>query len=412
MNRQKTRRTLTPVRRPATGSVSSARSEAASPGMWVVLAAISVATGCFRETDVGDRAAPAAASVRVETVAEGLVVPWGVAFAPDGRIFVTERPGRVRVIEDGVLRPAPWVDLAGSVAATGEAGLMGIALAPDFTRTGYVVVCITQRRRVPGGMANDVMRFTDREGYGTEPSIIVTGLPAAMFHAGCAVGFGPDGMLYVTSGDARRPSEAGRQGSLVGKVLRYTPEGEIPTDNPFPDSPVYASGLRNTQGLAWHPVTGDLFATEHGPSGFPDERFRRNDDEVNVILRGADYGWPAVSGARGGDRFVQPLSVWSPAVAPSGIAFYEGSHEPWRGSLFVGMLRGQQLQRLELALDRDGRLPWRVRREEVYLDEEVGRIRAVAMGPDGDLYMTTSNRDGRGPAASNDDRVLRIVPVP
>jgi glucose/arabinose dehydrogenase len=350
--------------------------------------------------------------VRVETVAEGLLVPWGIAFAPDGRIFVTERPGRIRVIEDGVLRPEPWTNLQGSVATTGEAGLMGIAVAPDFARTGHVFACVTQRRRVPGGAANDVMRFTDRDGSGTEPTIVVMDLPAAMFHAGCAVGFGPDRMLYVTTGDARRPSEAGRQGSLVGKLLRYTAEGGIPADNPFPDSPVYASGLRNAQGLAWHPQTGDLFATEHGPSGFPDERFRRNDDEVNVILRGADYGWPAVAGARGGDRFVLPLAVWSPAVAPSGVAIYNGLHEPWQGSAFVGMLRGQQLQRLALARSPGTRPPWQVTREEVFLDEELGRIRAVAMGPDGYLYITTSNRDGRGAAAPEDDRVLRLIPVP
>ena len=385
---------------------------ATSLGWWLAVGAASVTSGCFHETDVGSRAAPATGSVTVETVAEGLAVPWGVAFAPDGRIFVTERPGRIRVIENGVLRPEPWISLEGGIGATGEAGLMGIAVSPDFAETGHVFVCVTQRRRVPGGAANDVMRFTDRDGSGTEPTIIVMDLPAAMFHAGCALAFGPDGMLYVTVGDARRPSEAGRQRSLVAKVLRYTPEGGIPEDNPFPDSPVYASGLRNSQGLAWHPETGDLFATEHGPSGFPDERFRRNDDEVNVILRGADYGWPAVSGARGGDRFVLPLTVWSPAVAPSGIAVYDGPFEEWRGSVFVGMLRGQQLQRLVLAPAPEKRLPWRVTREEVYLDEELGRIRAVAMGPDGYLYLTTSNRDGRGAAALNDDRLLRLIPMP
>ncbi len=385
------------------------RSRAVSAGVCLAVVPGFVVSACFRETDVGGRAVPATGSATVETVAEGLVVPWGVAFTPDGRILVTERPGRIRVVENGILREEPWINLEGSVGATGEAGLMGIAVSPDFAETGHVFVCITQRRRVPGGAANDVMRYSDRDGSGTEPTIIVMGLPAAMFHAGCAVAFGPDGMLYVTTGDARRPSEAGRQGSLVGKVLRYTPDGQIPADNPFPDSPVWASGLRNAQGLAWHPEAGDLFATEHGPSGFPDERFRRNDDEVNVILRGADYGWPAVSGARGGDRFVLPLTVWGPAVAPSGIAFYDGPDEAWRGSVFVGTLRGQQLQRLVLAPAPGARPPWRITREEVYLDEELGRIRAVAMGPDGFLYITTSNRDGRGAAAPNDDRLLRLI---
>jgi glucose/arabinose dehydrogenase len=370
------------------------------------------ATACFRETDVRSAATPGAVTIRVEVVAERLVVPWGVAFAPDGRIFVTERPGRIRVIENGSLRSQPWANLEGSVGATGEAGLLGIAVAPDFEATGHVFVCVTQRRRTPGGVANDIMRFSDRAGIGTEPTIIVSDLPAAMVHAGCALAFGPDGMLYVTIGDARRPSEAARQGSLVAKLLRYTPDGGIPADNPYGDSPVYASGLRNSQGLAWSPETGALFATEHGPSGFPDERFRRNNDEVNAISRGADYGWPAVAGMSDNDRFVRPLVAWNPAIAPSGIAVYDGPFEPWRGSLFVGALRGQQLQRLELEPAPDERPAWRVGREEVYLDEELGRIRAVVMGPDGYLYITTSNRDGRGQARPEDDRLLRIVPVP
>jgi glucose/arabinose dehydrogenase len=377
-----------------------------------VLALSFAATGCFRETDVGPAATPGTVTIRVEPVAERLVVPWGVAFAPDGRIFITERPGRIRVVEEGTLRPEPWASLEGSVGATGEAGLMGIAVAPDFQESGHLFVCVSQRRRTPGGIANDIMRFSDRDGIGTEPTTIVSDLPAAMVHAGCALSFGPDGMLYVTAGDARRPSEAARQGSLVAKLLRYTPEGEIPTDNPYPDSPVYASGLRNSQGLAWNSDTGDLFATEHGPSGFPDERFRRNNDEVNVSSAGADYGWPAVAGMSGDDRFVRPLAAWSPAIAPSGVAFYDGPFEPWRGSLFVGALRGQQLQRLELVSAPGERPPWRVGREEVYLDEQIGRIRAVVMGPDGYLYVTTSNRDGRGQARPEDDRLLRVVPVP
>lgn len=376
------------------------------------LACLSLAVaGCFRETDVdGNLVRPPATAVELDTIATGLVVPWGLAFAPDGRLFVTERPGRIRVVEAGLLRETPWASLEPSVAATGEAGLMGIALDPDFERTGHVYVCVSLRRRVPGGLANDVMRFTDRDGSGTAPTLIVSGLPAAMFHAGCAIGFGPDGMLYVTTGDSRRPAQAGIPSTLYGKVLRYRSDGTIPADNPVSGSAVYATGFRNPQGLVWHPATGDLFATEHGPSGFPDERFRTGSDEVNLVRRGADHGWPAVAGASNDDRFVPPLVAWDAAVAPAGIALYDGPYEPWRGSLFVGTLRGQQLQRVGLERAGGASPGWRVVAQEAYLDEEVGRIRAVAMGPDGFLYVTTSNRDGRGAARPADDRVLRIRP--
>ncbi len=397
---------------PRTETLSLKRGSPRRRGLVALCISVAVC-GCFRETDVdGNLVRPPSTPVQLDTIATGLVVPWGLAFAPDGRIFVTERPGRVRVIEDGLLREAPWASLEPSVAATGEAGMMGIALDPEFERTGHVYVCVSLRRRVPGGLANDVMRFTDREGSGTEPTLIVSDLPAAMFHAGCAVGFGPDGMLYVTTGDARRPAQAGIPSTLYGKVLRYEPDGTIPADNPVSGSPIYAVGFRNPQGLAWDPGTGELFATEHGPSGFPDERFRTGDDEVNLVRRGGDHGWPAVAGASGDDRFVPPLVAWDAAVAPAGVAVYDGPYDPWRGSLFIGTLRGQQLQRVGLERGAGAGPAWRVVGQEAYLDEEVGRIRAVAMGPDGFLYVTTSNRDGRGAARPADDRVLRIRPSP
>lgn len=376
------------------------------------LLAICAGAGCFRETDVrGPEVRPATVAVDTETVAAGLVVPWALAFAPDGRLFITERPGRIRVVEAGELRPEPWADLGERVAATGEAGLMGLALAPDFEHSGELFVCLT-RRRPDRELENVVWRLRERDGVGGEPAPVVTGLPAARFHAGCAVAFGPDGRLYVTTGDARDPGRAARRDSRNAKVLRYTRDGGVPSDGALPGSPVFANGLRNAQGLAWHPGSGTLFATEHGPSGFPDERFRRGDDEVNAVLPGADYGWPAVTGDRGDERYVRPLVVWSPAIAPSGLAHYDGPFEPWRGSLFVGALRGAQLQRLELVRAPDRSPPWRVRRQEVYLDGWLGRLRAVAVGPDRALYVGTSNRDGRGSPAETDDRVLRIVPRP
>ncbi len=340
-----------------------------------------------------------------EVVASNLVVPWDLAFAPDGRIFVTERPGRIRVIQNGKLRAAPWRTL--NVRAVGEAGLLGIALSPDFARTGYVYVVGTFAGR--GRLVNRVIRLTDRNGTGQSPVVIVDNIPAWPYHAGDALDFGPDGMLYVATADARTPEIAQNPRSPGGKILRYRPDGTIPPDNPLPGSPVYALGQRNPQGLAWHPQTRDLFATEHGPSGFANEGKREGHDELNVILPGANYGWPNVAGNVEDKRFVSPLADWTPAIAPSGLAIYNGREFPWKGNLFVGGLRGQQIRRLVVASAPGSRTKWRVISQQALFHQKLGRIRAVVMAPDGHLYFTTSNRDGRRKPFSRDDRVLRIV---
>jgi quinoprotein glucose dehydrogenase len=307
------------------------------------------------------------------------------------------------VVEGGRLRPAPWATVP--VEATGEAGLTALALAPDLAASGPQYVLATVRGRA--GLENQVLRLTERAGQGVEARVVVAGLPSERFHAGGALDFGPDGMLYVTTGDAREPRRAQDPLSLAGKLLRYRADGTIPPDNPTPGSPVWALGLRNTQGLAWHPESGDLLATEHGPSGFPDEGFRQGRDELNHLRRGANYGWPEEAGRGGGDRFVEPVVAWSPAIAPSGLDLYSGDAIPaWRGSAFVGALRGKHLRRMALERGAGG---WRVTAQEE-LFGELGRVRAVKMGPDGSLYFATSNRDGRGGPAADDDRVLRLVP--
>ena len=355
-------------------------------------------------TAAGEPAEGVGVEPELETVARGLDTPWALAFAPDGRIFVTERPGRIRVIEQGTLRPEPWATL--DVAEVGEAGLMGIALAPDFATSGNVYVVATFQ--AGGRLVNRVLRLRDRGGVGGEPTVVIDGLPANRYHAGGGLAFGPDGMLYVTTGDAGDPPSSQDRGSLRGKVLRYRPDGTIPPDNPFPGSPVYALGLRNPQGLAWHPETGDLFATDHGPSGIPNEGFRRNHDELNAIRPGGNYGWPEVAGNEGDGAFIPPLADWTPSIAPNGVAIYSGAEAAWRGNAFVGGLRGEQLRRVVLERAPGTPTGWRVAHEEVVF-RELGRIRAVAMGPDGHLYFTTSNRDGRGNPAPEDDRVFRVV---
>ena len=282
---------------------------------------------------------------------------------------------------------------------------MGIALAPDFATSHAVYVVGTFA--AGGGLVNRVVRLTDENGRGVGPTTIVDNIPASSLHSGDAVAFGPDGMLYVATGDAREPSRSADRSSLAGKVLRYTPAGLVPADNPIAGSPVYALGFRNPQGLAWS-AGGQLFATEHGPSGFANEDYRHDTDEINAVVRGGDHGWPAVAGFPQLSRTVPPLAVWTPGIAPSGLAMPgAASPESWRRSLFIGGLRGEQLRRVDLDSTAAG---WNIRAQTPLFEHVFGRIRAVAVGPDGNIYFTTSNRDGRGSPHPGDDHLLRLSP--
>ena len=343
----------------------------------------------------------------VETVASGLEVPWSLALSPDGRLFVTERAGRIRVIANDSLLSQPWATLG--VREQGEAGLMGIAVSPDFESTGHVFVVGTFDDG--GNLVNRVVRLTERNGRGADPTVIVDGIPAAQFHAGDALAFGPDGLLYVATGDARDPGSAEEPGSLAGKILRYRTDGSVPPDNPTAGSPVWALGLRNPQGMAWDPESGQLFATDHGPSGFPNERFRTGNDELNAIVGGGNYGWPSTAGTGGGTSRIDPVVVWDPAIAPSGLAWYGSDAMPaWRGSLFAAALAGSHLRRIAVERAPDAESGWRATGQERLL-EGYGRLRAVLAAPDGALYVSTSNRDGRGSPAPEDDRILRLTPA-
>ena len=357
----------------------------------LALAALCVlALGACRD----DRAAaPNAPAARVETVATGLVAPWALAFAPDGRVFLTERPGRLRVLTpEGVLMAAPLAEIEG-VAAEGEGGLLGLALDPEFGRNRRLYLYHTYR--AGGGLRNRVVRYTENGGRLGERTVILDGIPGASVHNGGRLAFGPDGKLYVTTGDAAQSALAQDRGSLAGKILRLNPDGSVPQDNPFPGSPVYSYGHRNVQGLAWHPQTGRLYATEHGASG---------NDELNLIEAGQNYGWPEVQG-RNHRSFRAPLAVYESAIAPAGATWYTGAViPPWRGSLLFTTLRGTHLHRVTV----EANDPRRITAQERLLDGRYGRLRDVQQGPDGQLYVLTSNRDGRGNPAGDDDRVLRI----
>ncbi len=336
--------------------------------------------------------------VRVETVAEGLEIPWDLAFAPDGRILITERTGRIRVVQDGTLQETPFATL--NVAHTAEAGLMGIALHPDFAKNRLLFVCYTYRD-ASGKLLNRIARLTDREGMGTDHRVILDAIPGSSRHDGCRIRFGPEGYLYVTTGDATTPELAQDLNSLAGKVLRLTPDGLAPAANPFPNSYVYTYGHRNPQGLAWHPWTGDLFITEHGPD---------RDDEVNRLQPGSNYGWPRVSGVADDPRYVDPLLSLTPTVAIAGAAFYSQGRLPavWEGNLLFTALKGAQLQRIVLEPPEFRS----VRSRQILFRNEFGRLRAISMAPDGYIYFTTSNRDGRGRQGPGDDRLLRLAPAP
>jgi aldose sugar dehydrogenase len=343
------------------------------------------------------------AGTRIDTVARGLQIPWGVAFAPDGRIYASERPGRIRIIENGRLRSEPWAVLP---VAAGGAGLLGLAVSPDYRESRAVYVTGSFPAGRDSAVENRLYVLRDENGNAGAPQLLLGNLPSARAHAGSAVIFGPDDKLWVTLGDAFQPAQAQDRNVFAGKILRMEPDGSPALDNPWPGSRVYALGLRNPQGLAWDPASGSLFATEHGPSAWPWEDGRTHDDELNVIVAGGNYGWPHVTAFDSHEGSHAAIAVWTPAIAPSGLAFYTGAHAAWRNSLLLGALRGRHLRRIQL--ERDARGRWSVAaEEEIHLNAEPTRIRGVLIGPDGHLYVTTSDRVG--PDGRPDDHLYRIV---
>lgn len=358
-------------------------------------------TGQPARSQIGEdpgQPAPAPAGFRpvVETVASGLEVPWAMAFAPDGRLFFTERPGRLRVISGGELSPDPVAVLP--AVSTGESGLMGLAIDPAFEENGYLYVMYSYRPSGRSQIANRVSRLTVDGAQASDETVLLDGIAGASIHDGGRLRIGPDGKLYITTGDAAQTALSQDLGSINGKILRINLDGTIPEDNPFPGTPVWTRGHRNPEGLAFHPESGILYSTEHGPAG---------NDEVNIIEAGRSYGWPTVSGQAGDDRFAEPIAAYSPSVAPGGATFYDGDQlGEWKGSLFFGTLRGQHLHRLVP----QGDDPRSLALEERLFEGVYGRIRDVIQGPDGYLYFSTSNRDGRGSPDAEDDRILRIVP--
>lgn len=342
---------------------------------------------------------------QVETVVEGLESPWAIEFLSDDRIFITERPGRLRVVRNGRLHPEP-VKGVPEVNEAGQGGLLDIALHPGYDENRWIYLAYTVGTE--GGGMTRVARFLETPAGLIDKEIIFPGVPGSgkPKHFGCRMAFGNDGKLYLTLGERGEGRRSQDLMDLNGKTLRLNDDGTIPSDNPFvgrenvrPE--IYSYGNRNAQGMAIQPESGLLFQTEHGPSW--------NDapgggDEINIIAPGGNYGWPMVHHRETREGTIPPLVEYTPAIAPAGAVFYTGSAFPmWENDFFFATLVGRKLIRMKF----DGP---DVVGQEFLLENEYGRLRDVAVGPDGFIYVLTSDTDAYGPGREGGDRLLRLVP--
>ena len=338
------------------------------------------------------------ADIEVESWLENLNVPWELVFLPDSsRALITERDGRVLQVEDGKLQSESYLEL--EINSRGEGGLMGMAHHPDFPEEPYIYLMYTYTSS-NRNLYNRVSRFKDQGNQAAEEEVLLDQIPAGNNHNGGRIAFGPDGMLYITTGDTFNREIAQDLDNPGGKILRLSPAGDIPEDNPFANSPVYSLGHRNPQGLAWHPETEELFISDHGPSG---EDGLRAKDRIKVVEAGSNFGWPDKIGYFENGKYANPLIMWEDAVPPSGMAFYQED-------LYVGTLRSQSLLRIRLNRENNN---FKVNKIEHLFNNgsgasTYGRIRTAVVGPDDYLYFLTNNRDGRGRPRENDDQILRF----
>ncbi len=353
------------------------------------------------------RAAAPSAQVKPRVILENLGHPWSIAWLPSGEILVTEREGRLRLLSADFKRLSPPIaGLPDTLAVGGQGGLFDVAVHPNYDKNGWIYLAFAEQARGASGVGTALIRARLRDGRLVDVQPLFRMQPASRGgrHFGGRIVLDRQGYVFLTLGDRGDEERAQRPNDHAGSVIRLHDDGRVPADNPFvgragslPES--FTRGNRNIQGAALHPQTGELWTHEHGPQG---------GDEINIIRAGRDYGWPTitygvnyVTGTRIGEGthkpgMEQPLHVWVPSIAPSGMAFYSGKVFPqWQGSLLVGALRGQTLVRLEL---KEGR----VVSEERLLTNQVGRIRDVRVGPDGFVYLLTDAPDGK---------LIRLEPV-
>jgi glucose/arabinose dehydrogenase len=333
-------------------------------------------------------------SYEIKVIAENLFVPWAIAISDEGNLYFTERSGTIRSIKAGKLQMQPLITFAAPFVSQGEGGLMGIALDPNYSQNNYMYVMYSYEE--DNGIYNRVVRLVENNNKLSIDRVLLDKIPGGRIHNGGRLKIGPDQKLYITTGDAGNSALAQDPASTAGKILRIELDGKIPEDNPIINSPVYSLGHRNPQGLAWN-SKNVLYSSEHGQSAH---------DEINIILPGANYGWPLVEGNEDSTEVIiqKPLihsgeDTW----APSGIAFADKG--PWIGKLLVATLRGQQL--LVITLNGNGKV---VKGIESLFRNEYGRLREVIQGKDGSIYLTTSNKDGRGTPDVADDKIIRLVP--
>ena len=333
---------------------------------------------------------PAFADLNSDVIVDGLNNPWEIVFGPNGDIYFTERDGRIwKMSESGVAKVIQTFPKSGSV----EGGTLGLALHPEFEENKKIYVYQTNLELE--FYQNKVFSFEVDEYTLSNKQLILDGIPGAPWHDGGRIKFGPDQKLYISTGDAINPELSQDLSSLAGKILRINSDGTIPNDNPFDSSPVFSYGHRNPQGLAWSP-DGLFVSSEHGPSG----ELGYGHDEINVILKGKNYGWPNVVGNSFDTKFVNPLihsgeSTW----APSGMVFFDSEKiSDFTGKFLIGTLRGEHLMVLDIA--NDGSM---ISSEKMF-DGEFGRIRTAEISPDGNLYLLTAN--------GNNDKIIRISETP
>jgi len=331
----------------------------------------------------------------IKVIAENLYVPWAIALSEDGKLYFTERSGTIRIIEDGKLNPEALITFTSPFLSQGEGGLLGIDLDPNYSKNHYMYVMHSYGEG--NKIYNRVIRLVEANNKAVIDRILLDKIPGGQIHNGGRVKVGPDEKLYVTTGDSGNSTLAQDPTSTAGKILRIELDGNIPKDNPFSNSPVYSLGHRNPEGLAWN-SKNVLYESEHGQTAH---------DEINIIKPGANYGWPLVQGNEESTEVIvqKPLihsgeETW----APSGITFVKQG--PWQGKLLVATLRGQQL--LAISLNGNGTV---VKTVESLLKNEYGRLREAIEWKDGSIYLTTSNRDGRGNPDKADDRIIKLIPI-
>jgi aldose sugar dehydrogenase len=371
-------------------------------------------------------------SLKIEVFAENMYVPWSIVFTASDRCLVTERNGKVRAIENGKLIGKPLKEFS-EVSTESEEGLMGLTLDPDYKNNKLIYLSYAyqlqgmQAFQKEGDLLVKVVRFKDNGNSLSDEKVVFDNIPGTHLHAGCRIRFGPDNKLYITTGDATERKLAQDLKSLLGKILRVNSDGTIPDDNPFEatddlrgaerrgnpmKSPIWSYGHRNPQGIDWYPGTDVLWETEHGPSGFDGPG---GGDEVNIIYKGKNYGWPVVHHRDHKDGMEDPVLEFTPAEAPASGMFYRVVEDDLRGAerrsnlinfknnFFFGCLRGEGIMRVVI----DDKDPAKVISFEK-ICRDYGRIREVTEGPDGAIYFSTSNRDGRGNVRGGDDKIYRI----